>query len=136
MLVRETAAGGDYRHGGIMSSTEVTVEPIETDEDENGETRQVGARIELQTRLMQTEATVAFDLMQELTSGRVDIILSPTAVSGDVLTSIEAEAAGELKFGGRHLKIGGQLQFNREGSYLPARIGFRAPMSTINGFVL
>ena len=135
MLIR-AAGGGNYRHGGIMNSTMAQVEPIESSEDENGETRQVGATISLETRLMQTKTTVAFDLMKELTSGRVDIILAPRSVKADVLTGTEAESEGELKFGGRHLKIGGRLKYDRKASYLPARTEFRAPMSTITNFVL
>lgn len=135
VLVRE-AGGSDYKNGGVMKDTSVDLEPIETKEDENGETRQVGVVISLEAQLMQTEVTVAFSNMQELTSGRVDLILSPKAVVRNVLSSTEAQSAGELIFSGRHLKIGGQLLYDGEESYLPASIEFRAPMSTIDTFVL
>lgn len=136
VLVRGANAGGDYRHGGIMSSTSVKVEPIETKKDERGETKQVGAEISLSTRLMQTEAATAFPLMQELTSGRVDIVLTPRSVSEDVLTSTQAESLGEIKFPNRHLKIGARLRFDGSESYLPASIGFRTSMTTIDTFTL
>lgn len=135
MLVR-SAGGGDYRHGGIMKGTTVDVSPIETKKDENGETRQVGAAIRVETRLMQTEATTAFRLMKEITSGRIDLILAPQPVSATLLTGTEAEQVGELSFAGRHLKIGGRLRFDRGESFLPARIEFRASMQAIDSFTL
>jgi len=136
VLVRDSAAGGDYRHGGIMKGTKVNVDPIETPEDENGETRQVAALIRMQTKLLQTESTTAFRLMKEMTSGRVDIILVPHSLAQDVLTSTEAEAEGELKFAGRHLKIGGRIHFDRSESFLPAKLGFRAPRRDFDTFTI
>jgi len=138
ILVRPSSdAQGDYRHGGIMSNTSVDVEPIETPEDENGETRQVGMSISLETRLLQTEATTALPLMKELTSGRTDIVLSPRPVPQDTVSVSVAELDyGEIIFEGRHLKIGANLRYDREESFLPAKVGFRAPMGDIESFIL
>lgn len=135
VLIRP-AGSGDFRHGGIMTSTGVKIEPIETNEDENGETRQVGAEISLETRLMQTEATTAIDLMQELTSGRIDAILTPNPVSGTTLTNQNAQSIGELIFQDRHLKIGGRLNYDRGESYLPASLGFTISMAEIHTLTL
>ena len=130
-------AQGDYRHGGIMSGTSVDIEPIETPEDESGETRQVGITISMETRLLQTEATTALPLMRELASGRTDIVLSPTPVPQDTVSVAVAELDyGEIIFKGRYLKIGASLQYDRGESFLPASLGFRAPISEINSFIL
>lgn len=134
-VIRESGSG-DYRHGGIMKATEARVEPIESPEDENGETRQVGGRIDLETSLMQTEASTSFRLMQEITSGRIDIILIPNPVRATTLTASEAEAAGEIQFPGRHLKIGARLKYDGSESFLPVSMGFRAPKSDFVSFIL
>jgi len=136
VVVRPSGSGKDYRHGGIMRDTEVQIDPIETPEDENGETRQVGGLIELETNLMQTEATTSLRLMKEITSGRVDIILIPNEVAATTLTASGAEAAGDLKFPGRHLKVGARIKYDGSEGHLPASMGFRAPKSDLESFTL